>query len=139
VIPVQQEILPPPGSTNGHDAQGRPGDCLRACVASLLEQSLHDVPHFVEHDDWWGSLRSYIAMWSVGAIEILHADPQFPVYAPGSWPEHVIATGPSRRGPWLHSVLVNAATGQLAHDPHPDGGGLAGPPVDMFYLSSVTR
>jgi hypothetical protein len=30
------------------DPSGRPGDCLRACVASLLEMNPLEVPHFME-------------------------------------------------------------------------------------------
>jgi hypothetical protein len=51
VIPVEQEHMAV-FDEDGDNVQR--GDCLRACVASIFELPLADVPHFVEADDWLG-------------------------------------------------------------------------------------
>lgn len=45
MLPVQQRIL---GSGLGDDVRG---DCVKCCVASILELPYEDVPHFVA-DEW---------------------------------------------------------------------------------------
>lgn len=40
---------------------GQRGDCLRATIASLLELPLEEVPHFVEHDDYFGVLCDFMS------------------------------------------------------------------------------
>lgn len=47
MIPVTQTIFADPLRGDGHNADGEPGDCLRACVASILELPLSAVPNFV--------------------------------------------------------------------------------------------
>jgi hypothetical protein len=37
------------------------GDCMRACVASLFELPLLEVPHFVEHENWWQLWAEWLA------------------------------------------------------------------------------
>jgi len=58
VIPVEQQIL---ADFDGHGDNLVRGDCMRACVASLWELPLAEVPHFVEsetwHSDWMGWLN----------------------------------------------------------------------------------
>jgi hypothetical protein len=138
VNPVQQTVLQGPGRTDGNSADGTPGDCLRACVASLFALPLGDVPHFAVSDTWWDDVQVWVDETSGGRLRIVCAHPDLPVYGPGVWwPEHVIASGPSPRGDYLHAVLVDAKTGVLAHDPHPSGDGLAGPPVDFLVVEVV--
>lgn len=36
------------------------GNCLQAVIASLLEKPLDEVPHFIEQESWFGSLRHYL-------------------------------------------------------------------------------
>ncbi len=143
MIPVDQEILqglapgckPLPGQ--------RPGDCLRACVASLLELNLHDVPHFIEEHDvrWFEGIQEFLAKETSGIWTICCTEVAWPSVVGTPDPEnvpplqrYVIASGPSPRGPWLHSVLVDAFTGELAHDPHPSRQGVTGHLVDLLIL-----
>jgi hypothetical protein len=35
------------------------GDCMRACVASLFELDLYDVPHFLEQEKWYHSFHGF--------------------------------------------------------------------------------
>lgn len=142
--PVDQTVTAAPGRTDGHDADGTPGDCLRACVASLLVLPLDAVPHFIanaehaEHADaWWDELRDFVFDWSGGRwrAECFTPEARFTGDPTADvWPRHFIATGASPRGPWQHCVLVDGWTLALAHDPHPSRAGLAGEPVDLISL-----
>lgn len=93
------------------DPSGRPGNCLQAAVASLLELPLDAVPHFVEHEDWLERLAAFC-----------NAHGYQPVMR---WPDtHVaygMAWGPSERGVRHAVVWVDGA---MAWDPHPSGAGL---------------
>jgi hypothetical protein len=35
------------------------GDCLTACVASIFELPIDEVPFFVEHDNWWQMYQDF--------------------------------------------------------------------------------
>jgi hypothetical protein len=100
--------------------KGRPaGDCLRACVASVLDLDASDVPHFVQYVEhpagtdshlWWWALVGFCAAygWRVG----YHAnDGNTPV--PEGW---ALVDGKSQRG---HAHVVVCHDGKLVHDPHP--------------------
>lgn len=124
-----------------HDPEtGRPGDCLRASVASLLGLGLAEVPHFVSiefgrpDDDprvhaWWWSLIGWCASLEP-AFDVVPIDTD-------TWPQPddpddplhgcYLLTGPSPRGPLNHTVVARA--GVVVWDPHPSRAGLAGPPV----------
>jgi hypothetical protein len=93
------------------DPDGRPGNCLQACIASLLDLPLDDVPHFLLHDDWTGALEQFLTAHG----RRLHAQPASDHCAYG------MAWGPSKRGV-RHAVVW--ADGRMAHDPHPSHAGL---------------
>ena len=110
------------------------GNCLQAALASLLDLSLEDVPHFVQdhvnHDgdnvhewNWWHCMRKWLKS---RGFYIISAGTRAP--EPG---EYVLATGPSPRGKGIHHVVISL-DGLLAHDPHPDGTGLMS--VDHVYM-----
>lgn len=140
-----------------------PGDCWRACLASLLEVPLAEVPHFIhlyplEQEDpegghpegprWWRESVAWAEQqrpgWTLAAWD--RPEPWTPFYGfePGrvdllrrelpEAPERVILTAPSPRGAWNHSVLVDAQTGELEHDPFPGGGGVLAGPGDRVAL-----
>lgn len=126
------------------------GDCWRTAVGCLL--GLADpllVPHFVDEDQargdesstrWWTETVAFAAGHLPEGQALFLRQPVFPVYADPSsgWP-HVIASGPSPRGDWLHAVIVDAVTGDLVWDPHPSRAGLAGPPVDVAAIGAVVQ
>lgn len=122
-----------------------PGDCWRTAIACLLDfTSPLDVPHFIANDtddgddstQWWIATTEFVAQ-HVPPGDVLHLlEPTFPVYVdPESGRPHAIGTGPSPRGDWLHSVLVDARTGELVWDPHPSRSGLAGPITDVAAIA----
>lgn len=117
MIPVTQTMFYDP--TQPADKQR--GNCLQAVVASLLELSLDEVPHFVQDDvnsggkvNWWNSMLEFLLShgWLLhGATLDTH---------PG---EHLMVSGPSPRGNGIHHVVIYK-DGQMVHDPHPDRTGL---------------
>lgn len=108
MIPVDQDVF-------GEEK----GNCWSACIASILELKLKEVPNFCggqDHnfkpcspDDWaketgiWLEKRGY-----VGAF-FLAPD----IYRPDSF--HILS-GKSPRGEWEHAVV--ALGNALVHDPH---------------------
>lgn len=124
MIPVDQAI------TDRSDENGRLGDCVRACLASLLEVPLKYVPHVIEHPEWWTCARLAVRDLTDGEKDLIGVDDRNQVIVPMP----VIASGPSPRGDWLHAVIVDSATGKLLHDPHPSRAGLAGEPQDYILV-----
>lgn len=93
------------------DGSGRPGNCLQAAVASLLDLPIDDVPHFVETDDWEGSLIAFL-LWRGWILTYRPADSGPPAFG--------MATGVSPRGV-PHVVVCREGT---EWDPHPSRAGL---------------
>lgn len=51
MTPVTQRILASTARGDGHNGLGIAGDCMRACLASLLDLPYDQVPHFVHYGD----------------------------------------------------------------------------------------
>lgn len=105
--PVDQDIFI-------NDPQGRVGNCLQACVASLLEKDLTEVPHFaaLSDDTWFSEMCNWIT------------DHGYEFDDTGDcvdFKNYVLAIGPSPRGV-SHAVIYY--DGKLAHDPHPSRAGI---------------
>lgn len=106
------------------------GDCFRACIASILEIPIADVPHFVaiEHD-WWGEVQRWLAKWDLFALWIRLGDELALGYPAEE--TYVILNGNSPRGAGLkHSVVGRIKDGwtwEVAYDPHESGDGIIGP------------
>lgn len=112
------------------DDPQRMGNCLSACVASLLNRPLDEVPHFGEEGlalgdtladgvghgtAWWAMLLGYMAANGLAPVELDDVDQA----EPG---EYLLVAGPSPRG-IMHQVIYR--DGALWHDPHPAKDGLA--------------
>lgn len=114
-------------------ALGR-GDCLRACVASLLELGADEVPNFRLADDQWGAMQDWLAGRGLTAIR---------VRPDGLYPRlnaHCIVTGDSpRNSTVLHAVVgkIEDDTIHVVHDPHPENTGLNGPPQWLTFLGNA--
>lgn len=114
MIPVMQTIF-----RSEHE---QPGNCVQACVASLLELPLEAVPHFFKDadesnyhkgwflfDEWFGQFGIYPR----------HVDLSSSTGCAWDFPH--LAAGPSPRG-IEHQVIRKGF--EIIHDPHPDGGGV---------------
>lgn len=103
MIPVYQTIFTVPG-----------GNCLQACLASIFELPLEEVPHFaaIETDDWWEQCQRWCARFGC-----------YPVWASAEGFEglprgyHLI-TGETING---HPHVVVGYNGKQVHDPIKDG------------------
>jgi hypothetical protein len=101
------------------------GNCLNACLASILEIPLEDVPWFGTGPFWEERQNKWLAQFDLVAIDIkvdsfYKGDLRFLGF-------HLI-NGPSPRGTgeneFWHSVV--GYQGKMVHDPHPSGDGLLG-------------
>jgi hypothetical protein len=122
----------PPGA---HD--GIPGDCLRACVASLLDVPYDTVPHFHLYASWWETLRRWTREHHGGDFAPLTPvdGTVRPMLAELVGDELLIGTGPSPRGAdRRHAVLVDVDLA-LVHDPHPSDAGVL--TVDEVYVPTL--
>lgn len=101
-------------------AFGRPdGNCFEACLASILELSLEEVPHFIG-DDWLYRYNQWLR-WHF-SLQLITFTP----YGMESLSPHTyaIANGPNHHGR-PHSVVIRGgARGAVVHDPNPSSSGL---------------
>lgn len=131
MIPVAQTLL---GPTDGN--------CLPACVASILELDLSAVPNFCAGEDdgnWVARLASWLAEdgWCAVHCCFVHEDPgvdhdQESIDFIVTWMKrrkigYAIVNGYTERG-LPHSTVWNQ--GELVHDPHPD-------PLPLLNMTSV--
>lgn len=119
--PVEQEIL-------GGDSSmpGVPGDCLRACICSIFELPIRDVPHFAAEDDWYGALNRWVEgrgfRLSVAFIRFEEDEPTILTGHPSDgiyWIADVLSPRllNEKGKPGIHEVVM--CGGELAWDPHP--------------------
>lgn len=113
------------------------GDCFRACVASIFDAPIVEVPHFLreskKNEKWtdaqWAELKSFAKQYD-----------QQPHWSDERWPKIVQALKESElyyiafvhvaSGDQLHCVVMHK--GSCVHDPWPGGVSLAGDPE--WYL-----
>jgi hypothetical protein len=140
VIPHDQTFV-----GNG-DAGAVPGNCMQACMASVLDLPLDLVPHFALFGDKWGeaivlwvqsrgkSLRVYNdwnehkEWWAARGVEC-----EVLGLAPHEQP--MLAAGQSHSGPWSHMVVWQH--GRIAHDPNPLRLGLVGQPYEFWRVTDA--
>ncbi|UAK38431.1 hypothetical protein K8O93_01100 [Gordonia bronchialis] len=109
------------------------GDCWRTALACLLDLPRDEVPHVIDHEDWWERSRAFVAEHT--DMQLLNVEPVFPIYLdPENAPQHVIGVGKSPRGDFNHCVVVDAISGELAWDPHPSRAGLNGPILEVSLI-----
>ena len=99
------------------------GNCMAACVASILEIPLEDVPD-IRGDDQYALLCFWLAERGVGIVDIAFK-PRLKMQDTGVvvWGQgYYIGGGKSPRGDFDHAVVMCA--GGIVHDPHPDKRGI---------------
>jgi len=106
-----------------------PGNCLSACIASIFERNLNEVPNFAAARDRW--MDSYHAYMDRLGYRILIL--QIPHDQSRNMPmTHYVVTGQSPRADCLHACVGYG--GRIIHDPHPDGHGLIYPKDGMYSV-----
>lgn len=109
---VRQTIFASKDHDPGQTPSVKSGNCLQAAVASLLDLSLEDVPHFLEDGDNWAESMTRFCR-ARGYEVFLQTEPTQFGLAYGMSPRFV-----------THAVVYIA--GKMAWDPHPSGAGLIG-------------
>lgn len=121
---------------------GSGGNCLSACIASLMHLPLGEVPNFHEgvdlskpQDDpkgvriFWANVEDFL---NSKGYSIMHFEPKGQTVA--EWLDgmkgHVLVGGKSPRG---YSHMVIYLDGELAHDPHPEGGDVETESISVIY------
>jgi hypothetical protein len=107
MIPVMQTIF------RGKEGEEK-GDCLRACICSLLHLKIEEVPNFVEYEpsnEWLDGLEKWLKQRGYRLVFDCH-EPTV---------EYYMVWGMSVRKTY-HSAIYSK--GELVHDPHPNGGGV---------------
>lgn len=94
---------------------------MAACLASIFEINIDDIPDMNENS-WWSTLQNWLRPLGYAAIN-LEIKEEEKLNSLPNIPRNVffIAAGISPRG--LNHAVV-AEGGVIIHDPHPDGGGI---------------
>lgn len=107
------------------------GNALQACVASIFNLHLTDVPNFIaDRDGYWQAMLKHASRLGLGLIKVPLRNGALPfVTSPGT---HCILRGTSPRGSHGHVIVAKVGFDGLSlapvHDPHPDGTFLEGAP-----------
>lgn len=121
----------------GVDAEpGEKGDCFAACVASILELPLEEVPNFCESDYWHKDVNEWLAERGLALLTINDGAWKlcdWPMDWDTTW---VIGSGLGARG-HRHSVVYQGD--RMVHDPYPDGDGVVLDQVDVFVVRDPAR
>jgi len=103
---------------------GKAGNCLTACIASLLAIPIAELPNH-QGEDWLEGWNENLLHYNAHLIVI--DDPK------AIQPGYSILSGLSPRGKWLHAVIC--LDGKMVHDPHEDRTGIReGKWVDWMVL-----
>jgi hypothetical protein len=99
------------------------GDCLKCCVASILELPYETVPHFVKADRWYG-VPWFHGLWDF--LKPMGLDAH--CFNGENWsetdPEFAIVTGKSPRFKGIYHAVVYQRGKGLVFDPHPSRAGI---------------
>lgn len=101
------------------------GNCLQACIASVLDLPLDAVPNEIARSDWWESVNA----WLIATRGLYLV-----AFRPGKWkPTGIhLTSGAGPRG--MEHVVVSEG-GRMIHDPHPAGIGLEKVRMDWIFVS----
>lgn len=105
-------------------ATGERGDCLKCCLASVLELDYDDVPHFAGMGDrWWIEQMNWLASrgWRYGTAHHM-PDPDDPTklagWTQGYWLAGVKSLRTRPDGTHIGHMVV-MRDNEIAWDPHP--------------------
>jgi len=136
--PVKQSIL--------HDPENNQyGDCFRACIASLLELPIDEVPHVLNSPKpsrWYEDILQWLGKRGLAYIEYRVTDEDMKhwqlLWGVDNLHIYHIITGQSPRDKKIyHSVI--GLNGQIVFDPHPDNTGLVSIKSYGFIINACTK
>jgi len=114
MTPVDQTTFGAPG-----------GNCFSACVASILELPMSEVPYFMAPEDWWPPFKDWCVKRGVYPFYMPEA-----IYPPAGYsimcgpaPRRAIARPGVTYASDAHHAVV-ARDGVIVHDPNPERTGL---------------
>ena len=109
MIPVYQTI------------EGEKGDCFRACLASLFDFKIEQVPNFFDTSNetelWWKAVRDWLRPLGFGIMSLETKDKLYLSLFEG----YFIVCGKTFKGLDHATIWKN---GEMVHDPHYSGLGL---------------
>ena len=100
------------------------GDCMRACIASLLEYKYEEVPHFYTVDDaeeFDKKLREFLQQEGFALMTTVPIDIDDGAFTHGQNGIYHIISGNTVRGTYHATVGLD---GVVVHDPHESKAGL---------------
>ena len=109
---------------------GKEGNCFAACIATVFEVGLDEVPNFAAFgSEWWDKLQDWLKPRNLAFIELEAKGGEMPAIP--LLPDGVLclACGMAARG-FNNSVVVKYRSRdgkhwvELVHDPHPSDDGL---------------
>ena len=104
------------------------GNCFEACLASILEKEVHEIPDIEKMgDNWIEIIKAYVAGFDWKMI----VDSYSPFELNGCEDPYIVS-GPSPRGDFHHAVIHQK--GELIFDPYPGGEGLADGELTFWKL-----
>ena len=113
--PIKQTILHDPDN-------GQYGNCFQACIASLLEMPITQVPHFYEHgengSEALSKLNTWLALHGMGFFDI--SGNIGDIFKNNANTYHIISDYSPRNN--FHTVI--GLNGEMVFDPHPSNDGI---------------
>jgi hypothetical protein len=121
--------MKPTKQTKLFTGPGTCGNCLSACVSSVLEIPIKEVPNFVEdNEDWQGALNEFLEPYNMVYVEVPTTDVGIQTLG-----YHLMCGLTVRSKEVTHSVV--AYNRKYYHDPHPSDQGLM--TVDNYGIFCV--
>ena len=102
---------------------GEEGNCLAACIASVLDFAIEDIPDFLQNGpgEWFQMMNEWLSTMGLAVICVPSISTDD--YKCGNMDFLHLIVGPSPRElKFPHCVL--GRQGKIIHDPHPDNTGL---------------
>jgi len=116
-------------TTFGDGSDGsEPGNCQAACIATLLDLSIEEVPNFAKFGvKYWDEQEAFLAKHGLWLMYTKEEPCTSSVV-------HYIGSGISPRG-LRHAVIM--LDEEIVHDPHPSQAGLVGKPDRFGILCKI--
>lgn len=122
MTPAQQTVFSDP-------AKGIHGNCFTACVASLFDNPIEDVPNFIDFEEWFKVFWEYVNSQGGEVLGMCYSEPTKEDWE--LFDGYLIVGGGSPRG-IVNGHAVIYKNGQPFFDPHPSGDFLT--EVEEYYL-----